>query len=357
MLPRASDTVFIPFITIFQKSFSIIILSVVLLFINFQGTVLILIFLSFFFILLNKFIKSWLGDNVEKLSISLKERARFVSDIIKSLYEINLYKRTGHFVNEDSKKSQNIVKIRTINSIVSHLPRMAFESVLLLGVVFLGVISIYSQQNQGLLELSFLGLALMRMGPHFQAINQSINFIRTNLWTIPSELLNKINKFERNIDIDQRNKNKINSISLNNLQIKIPDKSINIINSEITNKNLVLIKGESGLGKTTLLKMIMKDSFERNDGISFSPDRYNEIDSREFITFCPQSPSLITGTILDNIKFGSLKENKDLLESSIHFSSLETLINEKGFDYIIKDSGENLSGGEKIKNSNCKSNI
>lgn len=116
-------------------------------------------------------------------------------------------------------------------------------------------------------------------------------------------------------------------------------------------KSFTALLGESGGGKSTILKLLM-GLYEPNIGsIVFGGKGDNSaLDAvRRKSSYVPQEPMLFNGTIYDNIKFGN--ENADL-DDIVRASKLaeadEFIINlEGGYNYVLNDDGKNLSGGQK----------
>ena len=109
------------------------------------------------------------------------------------------------------------------------------------------------------------------------------------------------------------------------------------------------VVGRTGSGKSTLAlclfrileptfgKILIDDIDITKIGLSFL---------REIITVIPQDPTLIEGTLRENLD-PSGKYNDDELIFNINIIGLAYLLNEKGLDFEIKEDGKNLSVGEK----------
>lgn len=110
----------------------------------------------------------------------------------------------------------------------------------------------------------------------------------------------------------------------------------------------VSIEGASGAGKSTILELLLRFYYPQNGTITVDKKTYNEIGIREIrkhIFYVPQSPYLMTGTILDNIRLIDPKvSGSEVLEFSRKLDlaeELEDLYREVG------ESGQLLSGGER----------
>ena len=117
-----------------------------------------------------------------------------------------------------------------------------------------------------------------------------------------------------------------------------------------TGKKYVIV-GESGGGKSTLLKLLLRyyDDYEGQmflDDIEFNkikPDRWFDITS-----IIQQNVFIFNGTIKDNIVL--YKDYSDeKLNKAIRDSGLEKLIEKlpDGINTLVGEGGNNLSGGEK----------
>ena len=126
----------------------------------------------------------------------------------------------------------------------------------------------------------------------------------------------------------------------------------------IKNFNLKINKGEkiafvgkTGVGKTTIINLLMGfyDNYEGQiliDGVSI-----RDIDKkayREFISMVLQDTWLFEGTIKDNIVFNK-KISDEELESSLSKSKINHMINSLplGLNYEINEETSNISSGEK----------
>lgn len=114
----------------------------------------------------------------------------------------------------------------------------------------------------------------------------------------------------------------------------------------------VAIVGESGIGKTTLIRLMMSFINSPNGMIEF----YNSLGetertnggSREFISYVPQGNTLFSGTIAENIRMGNQNAtNEEIIEAlkaSSAYGFVEKLPN--GIETKIGERGHGLSEGQ-----------
>ena len=121
---------------------------------------------------------------------------------------------------------------------------------------------------------------------------------------------------------------------------------------EIRPGDAVAIVGESGIGKTTLVRIIMSFLNANSGTIEF----YNENNDteegnagiRKFISYVPQGNTLFSGTIRENIRMGNLEATEeDMIEALKMASGYDFVMSlDKGLDTVIGERGHGLSEGQ-----------
>lgn len=146
----------------------------------------------------------------------------------------------------------------------------------------------------------------------------------------------------------------IRSIKLENATFKYKNNTKNVLNNinfEISKGEKVLIKGENGSGKSTIIKLLL-GLYSVAEGKIL----YNDIDIklinnkslRERIGIVSQSIFLFRGTVLDNILYGQTQKKLEDVEILIKNLGLEEYINRlpKGLDTEITQNTSGVSGGQ-----------
>ncbi|KXB46578.1 hypothetical protein HMPREF3188_00653 [Tissierellia bacterium KA00581] len=106
----------------------------------------------------------------------------------------------------------------------------------------------------------------------------------------------------------------------------------------------ILIKGSSGIGKSTLIRNLLLNESAKNytvDNIYINRDYL----ITSLYSYVPQNKIIFNDTILFNITLGKNYNNVKLNEV-IKLTFLEDFINQYGLDYVLDLDGNNISGGE-----------
>ncbi len=114
----------------------------------------------------------------------------------------------------------------------------------------------------------------------------------------------------------------------------------------------VAIVGESGAGKSTILNLVTGFYTQSSGKVLLDGKELNKIDLtsyRKHIAVVPQVSSMFTGTIRDNITYGSPKVTKKQLDEVIEAACLKDVIDNMplGLDTQIGEHGGKLSGGQR----------
>jgi ATP-binding cassette subfamily C protein LapB len=124
------------------------------------------------------------------------------------------------------------------------------------------------------------------------------------------------------------------------------------INLKIEQGERVAILGKIGSGKSTMLKLIM-NLYEPTKGSvlidSVDIRQIDPVDLRQAIGAVPQEPFLFMGTIKDNITIGEQYVSDEELLRASKVAGLNEFLgkHEAGYDLIVGERGEGLSGGER----------
>lgn len=124
-------------------------------------------------------------------------------------------------------------------------------------------------------------------------------------------------------------------------------------NMIVAENEKILLMGESGCGKSTMLKLLL-GFYEKDSGeISLygrAIEDYSLKQLRELITYIPQNNYLFEGTIGENIAMGSSGEVSEAeIRQAARLAYAEEFIEKlpDGYDTRLTAGGTNLSGGQR----------
>ena len=157
------------------------------------------------------------------------------------------------------------------------------------------------------------------------------------------ELINLKKEKESTKKYSKINKIIYKNVSYNNI--------LNNINFVINKKDKIYLSGTSGIGKTTLVKLLLKNIYPSDGTIKI--DNINILDYspyflREKITYVSSHDVIFKGSIGYNLSLVS--NNKTKINKCTKLTLFNKIIKKKGgYNYLIDEYASNLSGGEKCK--------
>ncbi len=304
------------------------------------------------FILLNGVMKlaKKSGDNQTFLMKSLLSYLTDYIQGIKPLKAMNQEKNVMKIVSKDNFSLRKTLDNVVISSnLIKHLPQLII-------LFFLGV-TVFYILNFSNVELSLLAvLALL-----FNRILTRISLLQKYLQTlITSEsAFWSIKKLNEEFD-ENREKNLgkdlptlKNGITLKNIKFAYDKKNIFInLNLFIPCKKITTLFGKSGIGKTTIVDMVL-GLYNAQNGKIFIDDKdlkkINLFKWREKVSYVPQETILFNDTVFNNITLKNKRFNKKQVINSLKKVSALNFIDELelGIDTMIGEKGVRMSGGQK----------
>lgn len=146
---------------------------------------------------------------------------------------------------------------------------------------------------------------------------------------------------------------KLKEIHINNISFSYGRSDIiESGNGRIEKGDFVAIRGVSGIGKSTLMKILL-GVFQPTEGsvdLELDDNSIMEINSktRPLFSYVPQGNYLFSGTLRENIMLANKKATQDEIEKALKISCVKNFVDKlpKGLDTVIGEKGLGISEGQ-----------
>jgi ABC-type multidrug transport system fused ATPase/permease subunit len=124
------------------------------------------------------------------------------------------------------------------------------------------------------------------------------------------------------------------------------------VDFEVEAGSRVALVGVSGAGKTTVTALIAR-LYDPQEGLVLVDGRnikeFTLKSLRDEITFVPQDPMLFRATVAENISYGKPTASREEIEAVASLAGAEDFVREmpEGYDTMLSERGESLSGGQR----------
>jgi ABC-type bacteriocin/lantibiotic exporter with double-glycine peptidase domain len=349
------DLVILPSLQFISKCAVVLSVSIFLLYINYQifiGTILIL---AIIYILIYSKVKETLLSYGENKVLMNKDKYKYVNDAFTDIKNIKFYSAEQSYLNLFSNPTKQFAELTAKSTLLSVLPRYILE-VIAFGGIFTVLVYFLSKDYNLIAQSPVIGvfiIAAYRALPLLQQIYQNFAIYKFNSPVV--EIIKNIYDLPVKKNIDTTEVNFSNNIILEDISFSYDDKKIlSNINLEIKKSNIIAIVGESGLGKTTLIDIILGFHLKFNgkifiDGVLLNNE--NLISLRKKIGYVSQDMSLTNMSLENNVAFGIKKSDidYDMLTEILTVVELDHFVASLDHKYesILAERGMNISGGQK----------
>ncbi len=287
-----------------------------------------------------------LNKKLAQLSVKLRQASsKSQSNIHSVVSQVDFIKQNSENENLLPMIKKNILESEGVRKIVNYVANGV--SGLLIGlnqiiqsltIVFLAALALKNKD-------AFGGVVyVMLVFPYFSNAIRGLSFTNLGIADVKAadEFLKTMIEYrEEDGTLDMPSE--IESINFDIDSVNIYDKNLlNNVHMSFKKGDIVGIKGESGTGKSTLVKLIPK--FRSVEGIYINDIPIEKIKNVEYlknISYYSQNTPIISDTIYNNLNFGRKPVQKSVYENLKFLSKFNNL------DEMIIENGANLSGGDK----------
>jgi len=305
-----------------------------------------------YFILIKDKISRWSRAALE----NKKKRIQFVNESFSAIKFIKILSSENFFLKKFKIHNFSLSNILYKMSFINALPRHTYEYILFLSIVLLiFFVSKELGKDQIIQMLSIYTLASFRIIPMINRLltnSQNLRFahpsfeklyIEQNYPAVEKNVNPPIFKFDKKLKIlikkfnyDNKNKVLLKNINLN-----------------INKNNKIGIIGPSGSGKSTIIDIIC--GFQKlNHGVIESDGKsiFSNLEGwQKNIGYIPQNIVILNQSLKENILFGSNPKlfSDRKISNILREVNLEYFVKKlpNGLNQIIREDGQNISGGEK----------
>ncbi|WP_291570867.1 ABC transporter ATP-binding protein [Clostridium sp. UBA4548] len=290
-----------------------------------------------------------LQSKLDNINLVMRENILGVK-VIKVFNIIDKQLHRFNLANEELKNAN--IKAQNVNMIL--WPIVSFVmNLTVIAVIWFGGIMVSKDLLQVGIIMAFINYITQTMNSLIALITIVINYSRAKA---SADRINKVFSMVPSIENKEQARNFDNyEIEFKNVSFKYNETSeyvLKHINFNINQGEKVGIIGSTGSGKSTLVSLIARlyDATEGEvliGGMNIKDINLKQL--RENISLVSQENTIFSGTIEDNIKFGNLSADENMLiETSKDAEAYDFIMKkEKDFQSNIEQRGHNLSGGQK----------
>jgi ABC-type multidrug transport system fused ATPase/permease subunit len=314
------------------------------------------LFLSLFLLLLPPvillafFIKRKLKYVRSSSKITSQLTLQYLKESLSGYIESNVYNKNDFFSDRyyryQRQLNENIATMQTLQG----LPPRLIEVFAVLGFFILIAINRSSMDTHaiGLLDIGVFMAASYKIIPGIVKILNSAGQIKTYEFVLDD--------LSAGLSVDDRTdipKTNIHSIAFKQVGFNYKDHQVlKNLSFEITPGDFVGISAPSGVGKTTIINLLLGFLEQGNGAISINHATANSSVRQQYwsrISYVKQQPFLINDSILKNVTLTDEIYDPVKLVDTLNFSGFSGIIDQyaEGIDKQITENGKNISGGQR----------
>lgn len=284
-----------------------------------------------------------------------RRKYRDVIETFRGYADIEINNAFEHRLSLFDRELDTIVEVGRKNATISMLPQNLTETGLVVGMALLLCLGTILESADMKLLFGIFAIAGLRLLPSARNIMGAWSALRYNRYTIPILNEAKSDNGNRSESDDKLALNE--AIEVRNLSFRFENSTHNTLQNlslTIRKGEKVGINGESGVGKTTLLNILLGLYAPSEGGVYIDGKALKGEHLRKWqnsIGYVSQNTFLTDSTILANIALGCNEQDVDMaqIEKCIEAASLSEFIASlpNGAHTRIGECGSLISGGQR----------
>ncbi|HZI52314.1 MAG TPA: ABC transporter ATP-binding protein [Chitinophagaceae bacterium] len=296
------------------------------------------------------FIRKRLSKIKRDLRNNNERSYQYLLDTLKGYVEANVYQRQDFFLNRFIRYRQQFSSNLFASISLQNLPGRVIEIFAITGLFILVLIAEWTgntSQNTLITIGAFMAAAYKIIPGMVKLVNLSGQI---KAYEFSTEELKPVTGYEKKVSVaSQAN---IHSLEFKNVSFRYGVKNIlKELSFSAAKGDLLGIYGESGIGKTTIMNLVLGFLEPASGDILINNTAINSEMRQQFwpaIAYARQQSFFIYDTIEKNITLQEDRPDETKLAYALKVSGLDRLITgfPEGLQKIISENGKNISGGQ-----------
>lgn len=273
----------------------------------------------------------------------------YMTDTISHIEVIKAFEQESSYQDHLANMANTLTDKRLKKTSISVFTGLGLQAFFAFGFAFSIIFGAY-QISLGLLSIGAL-TAIIQLVQNIQSPFSGLSTILPKYY----QMLASVDRFLSIKTIALESKASISiepfdSILFDHVSFSYDDKPVlSHLSFQIHANQLVWIKGQSGIGKTTLLKLLLGYIIPTSGTIQLIKDKNILVspNTRPYFKYVPQSPFILNDTIYENLTFKQPVDKDFVIKACIQanfYEVVESLPN--GFDTRLGEQGVGLSLGQ-----------
>ncbi len=301
-----------------------------------------------------------LGEQNAKFNI---EGNKAINESLTGYREAFAGNRFNYYIEKIDQSRKGLAEISGHVNFMPYISKYAIEATVILGALIIsGIQVIIWDAAHAVAALGIFLAAGSRIGPSVLRLQQGVVYIRNSLGLaaptlgIMEELKNSASVAEGAQELWSEHNEFFPSLEISNLSYSYPGTQIDLINKlelKIPVGSYVAIVGQTGVGKSTLVDLILGILTPTSGEITISGKSPMAaiIQWPGAIGYVPQDVAISDGTILENVLMGYSNNalSAETIYDLLRTVELESFVRrlEKELETQVGERGSKLSGGQR----------
>ena len=349
--------------TLVSESFLLLVIAATFVLVNPLAALFTVLYFGVFVLILQTIIARTLRRASKQAVSGTIDTMSRIADTTGAFREIQVMNKQDHFVDSIAESRRRISRSGAEMTFVGTLPRYVVETALILGVVLLlGQQLLVGEPASGLATVGVFLTGGVRLMASLLPLQSALANLKQNGEQARAslDLLDEASRPTRSsprpavpgsVPLDRPL-----AVEVRNVGVEYPGspgrRALDDVSVSVAAGSFVAIIGPSGAGKTTLVDVVL-GLIDPVDGIAevggYQP-RSVSVAAPGLISYVPQKPGLISGTIAQNVALGL--DGDEIDRDRVHQALAEAYLEEfiaalpDGIDTSVGKQADALSGGQ-----------